>query len=134
MKKTGTKNFRLILLVSGFLSSLTVFPCGLPEDTIRIRDNQILIVNETGGDQVIQLGRYNFSLADYTIEKDARWKSPEFNCHPVIRIYTNDRFQEYMLTPGKKYRLYLDERKKCVDIKIIREKHPDPKPSEGDHK
>lgn len=85
--------------------------------------HKIMIINESGQDQTIMIGKDASLLSPVVIPDKEKWLSPVYDYHPLVRIFTDEIFQEYHLIPGKKYRLYWDQRKRAHDIRIVRNKN-----------
>ncbi len=84
--------------------------------------HKIMIINSTGRDQTILIGQNASLLSPVVIPDKEKWISPAFDHHPLVRVFTDETYQEYYLITGKKYRIYWDQRKQAHDIRIVRDK------------
>jgi len=105
-----------------FLSVAAQEPQPPTAPAARMSPNRVMIINESEQVQQIRIGPDNNSLVQHDIQPRQSWVSPPYSHRPCIRIYTDDRYEEYLLAQGKRYRLYWDANKKCWDIKAIRKK------------
>jgi len=103
---------------------LTMFGCALTQPALKsgieISTGQIAVINETDSIGAIYLGDEAGNFFKIEISPGEVWISPSFRGRPHVRVYHGERYEEYLLMTGLKYRLYWDNRKKRVDIRMIR--------------
>ena len=85
-----------------------------------LEQGQVSIMNQTAGTLMVYIGEEASELFPVEIVPQETWISHEFRLRPRIRIYDGEKYDEYILTPGKPYQLYLDPKKNRPDVKMIR--------------
>jgi hypothetical protein len=85
-----------------------------------LEQGQVSIMNQTSEKLMVYIGEEALELFPVEIDPEETWISHEFRLRPRIRIYDGEKYEEYILTPGKPYQLYLDPKKNRPDIKMIR--------------
>lgn len=88
------------------------------DDTLE--QGQVSLKNLTSEKLTVYIGEEASELFPVEIEPEETWISHEFRLRPRIRILDGEKFEEYILTPGKPYQLYLDPKKNRPDVKMIR--------------
>jgi hypothetical protein len=112
------RRFILMVSLSAILTGCTSMRSMVQTDP-DLSLGQISIFNETSEPQEIYIGEDAGHLYATNIGAGELWVSPEYVHRPRIRIYTGEKFDEYLLMQGRKYRLYFDPKKNRLDVKMV---------------
>lgn len=111
-------------LIFSIISLILIQGCHSIQSVVSQNDfleqGQVSIINQTSENQLVYIGVEALELFPVEIKPQETWISHDFRIRPRIRIYYGEKYEEYILTPGKPYQIYPDPKKNRPDVKMIR--------------